>query len=308
MKKSKKKFTDFLKNLINRVINHDLSTMSAAMSYYYLSASIPLLLVLTNLVAKYLGGNRQLLIEFLGILPVQTQDLVVPMIDSLLKSPNSNSLSIITLIFAVWSASKGIFNLLDSLNKAYGTSKIKSSIGKKISSFFYTLFLILIVIIFMSIRVYGPKVISLMNGFLEKVQLDPLTKQVRMISSLISYILPLVVMSMALALLYKLAANRDKDFNITYKQGLIGGVFTTLVIYIGSFVYSFFLDNISNMSVIYGALAGVLSLFIWIMIFSYSIILGAEVIGAYIELKEGYVRKIPKSIADTIPESIKEEI
>lgn len=308
MKTNKKKFTDFLKNLINRVLSHDLSTMSAAMSYYYLSASIPLLLVLTNLVGKYLGGNRELLIEFLGILPGQTQDLVVPMIDSLLKSPNSNSLSIITLIFAVWSASKGIFNLLDSLNKAYGTSKVKSGIGKKISSFFYTLILILVVIIFMSLRVYGPKIISLINDFLEKVNLDPLTDQVTLISNLISYLLPLVVMSMALALLYKLAANRDKDFNITYKQGLIGGIFTTLVIYIGSFIYSFFLDNISNMSVIYGALAGVLSLFIWIMIFSYSIILGAEVIAAYIEQKEGFVRKIPKEIEDNIPTSIKEEI
>ena len=132
--------------------------------------------------------------------------------------------------------------------------------------------------------------------------------RVTLISNLISYLLPLVVMSMALALLYKLAADRDKDFNITYKQGLIGGIFTTLVIYIGSFIYSFFLDNISNMSVIYGALAGVLSLFIWIMIFSYSIILGAEVIAAYIEQKQGFVRKIPKEIEDNIPESIKEEI
>lgn len=308
MKTNKKKFVDFLKNLINRLLNHDLTTMAAAMSYYYLSASIPLMLVLTSLVGKYLGGNRDLLLELVGILPGQTQDLVVSMIDSLLNSPNSSSLSIVTLIFAVWSASKGIFKLLESLNTAYGASKVKSNIGEKFLSFLYTAILILVVIIFMTLRIYGPKIIDMINDFLNKISLDPLTDKVSLIYRLISGFLPLIVISMTLALLYKLAANRDKNFNISYKEGLIGGVFTTLVVYIGSFIYSFFLDNVSNMPVIYGTLAGVMSLFIWIMIFSYSIIMGAEVIAAYIEEKEGKVRIIPKKIEESIPDSLKEEI
>ncbi|MGO3018217.1 MAG: YihY/virulence factor BrkB family protein, partial [Anaerococcus sp.] len=79
-------------------------------------------------------------------------------------------------------------------------------------------------------------------------------------------------------------------------------------VFVASFAYSFFLDNMSNMSVIYGTLAGFLSLFIWIMIFSYSIILGAEVIAAYIDLKKGKVKKIPKDLEDKLPESIKEEL
>ncbi|MDD7305754.1 MAG: YihY/virulence factor BrkB family protein [Peptoniphilaceae bacterium] len=308
MKLKKFKFKDFLKNLLNRVLAHDLSTMSAAMSYYYLSASLPLLLVLTNLVGKYLGGNRDLLLEFVEILPGQTQDIIIYIIDSFFKSKNSSSLSVITLIFAVWSASKGIFKLLDSLNVAYGFGKFKSSIYEKILSFLYTLVLILIVIIFMTIRIYGPKLIDTINNFLNDFGLSPLTDQVTLISRLISGFLPLIVMSIALALLYKLAANRDKNFNITFKQGLVGGIFTTLVIYIGSFIYSFFLDNISKMSVIYGTLAGVLSLFIWIMIFSYSIILGAEVIAAFMEQRKGLIRDIPEEIEENIPDGIKDRI
>lgn len=306
MKKKQNKIIGFFKNLINRMLKHDLATMSAAMSYYYLSVSIPLMLVLTALVGEFLGGNRKLLLELVEILPDTTKELVVSMIDSLLNSQNKSSLSIITLIFAVWSASNGIFNLLDSLNKAYGTKNIKSSILKKVLSFLYTFVLIIIVIVFMSIRIYGPKIIEMINNFLSKVGLEPFTEQITYISSLISNILPLIVMSMALALLYKIAANRDKDFNISYKQGLIGGIFTTLIILIGSFAYSYFLDNMSNMSVIYGALTGFLSLFVWIYIFSYSIILGAEVIAAYIEVKEGCVRNIPKEIEDKLPDSMKE--
>lgn|SRR5699024_4554869 len=302
------KFIVFFKNLVHRVLKHDLSTMAASLSYYFLSASIPLMLVLTTLVGKYLGGNKELLLELVQLLPGQTQEIVMSMIDSLLNSPNASSLSILTLIFAIWSASKGIFNLLDSLNKAYGKDDIKSSIGKKILSFLYTFVLVLIVIVFMGLRIYGPKIIEMINNFLDKIELNPLTEQVTFISELISGFLPLIIMSLALGLLYKLAANRDEEFNISYKEGLIGGVFTTVVVFVASFAYSFFLDNMSNMSVIYGTLAGFLSLFIWIMIFSYSIILGAEVIAAYIDLKKGKVKKIPKDLEDKLPESIKEEL
>lgn len=308
MKQEQNKFVIFFKNLIHRVLKHDLSTMSAALSYYFLSASIPLMLVLTTLVGRYLGGNRELLLELVQLLPGQTQDIVISMIDSLLYSPNASSLPIVTLIFAIWSASKGIFNLLDSLNKAYGKDNVKSSIGKKILSFLYTFVLIIIVIIFMGVRIYGPKIIEMVNDFLNKIELNPLTEQVTWLSELISGFLPLIVMVLALGLLYKLAANRDEDFNISYKEGLIGGVFTTVVVFVASFAYSYFLDNMSNMSVIYGTLAGFLSLFIWIMIFSYSIILGAEVIAAYIDLKNGNDRQIPKDLEDKLPESIKEEI
>ncbi|MGO3018552.1 MAG: YhjD/YihY/BrkB family envelope integrity protein, partial [Anaerococcus sp.] len=73
------KFIVFFKNLVHRVLKHDLSTMAASLSYYFLSASIPLMLVLTTLVGKYLGGNKELLLELVQLLPGQTQEIVMSM-------------------------------------------------------------------------------------------------------------------------------------------------------------------------------------------------------------------------------------
>lgn len=300
MKTTKNKSQGFLRNLLSRVTRHDLSTMAAAMSYYYLSASIPLMLVLTSLVGKYLGGNRDLLLELVEILPSQTQDLVISMIDSLMNSPNSSSLSIVTLIFAVWSASNGIFKLLDSINTAYGSKEAKSGLATKILSFLYTFALIFVILILMGIRIYGPRIIEMVNNFLDALGLDPLIGQIGFLIKLISLFLPLIVMSLGLGLLYKIAANRDKDLYITYKEGLKGGVLATVIIYVASFLYSFFLDNMSSMPIIYGTLAGVLSLFVWILIFSYSIILGAELIAVCKELEKGQVEDMPKELEEKI--------
>ncbi|WP_276877433.1 YhjD/YihY/BrkB family envelope integrity protein, partial [Anaerococcus hydrogenalis] len=65
---------------------------------------------------------------------------------------------------------------------------------------------------------------------------------------------------------------------------------TSLMIFITSFGYSFFLNNMSNMSVIYGAFAGIIALLVWMLLFSLTIILGAEIIAAYMKTKNNYRR------------------
>lgn len=60
------------------------------------------------------------------------------------------------------------------------------------------------------------------------------------------------------------------------------------MITITSFAYSFFLNNMSNMSVIYGALAGIIALLVWMLLFSLTIILGAEIIAAYMKTKNKF--------------------
>ena len=58
-----------------------------------------------------------------------------------------------------------------------------------------------------------------------------------------------------------------------------------MAIYVTSFAYSYFINNFSNKSVIYGALAGILALFIWLLILSTLLIIGAVIIAAF---REGY--------------------
>ena len=57
----------FILNLIERIRDHDLMTLASSLSYYFLSAAIPMLLVLLNLVTKYMKGNEDVVIEFIKL-------------------------------------------------------------------------------------------------------------------------------------------------------------------------------------------------------------------------------------------------
>lgn len=286
MKINKQKIRDFIKNLIDRVIYHDISTMASSLSYYYLAAAIPMLFVLTNLLAKYMQGNDELLLEILSVLPESTQDIIKPVIDSLINSSNVTTISTVTLIFALWSASKGVQRLLISINKAYGINENRGPILEKIIGFLYTFLLIFLIIFLMILRLYSSKVMNLIDDFLKALNIGISLENFQWVIDLINGVFPVFIVIIALTFLYKQAPNRSSDYNISFKEALIGGIFSTIAMFIFSFAYSFFLENLSNMSVIYGTLAGVIALFLWIFLFSSVLILGAEIIASYKEMKQ----------------------
>ncbi len=61
MNKNKPKTKNFLLNLINRVANHDIMTYSAALSFYLLQASIPLMMVLVSVLSYFISGREDII-------------------------------------------------------------------------------------------------------------------------------------------------------------------------------------------------------------------------------------------------------
>ena len=141
-------------------------------------------------------------------------------------------------------------------------------------------------------QIYGPTILKILDSKILDITGKFLGKNLEYIVDFLSspiftiltVAMPLLIMSAALGFFYKYAPGNSEN-RIPFKQALTGGIFTTLTIYVTSFVYSYFINNFSNKSLIYGALAGILALFIWLLIVSSLLIIGAEVIAAF---REGY--------------------
>jgi membrane protein len=182
---------------------------------------------------------------------------------------------------AVRSASKGILKLLNFIKQAYGIDDTNSTLAKKVISFLYTALLIILISLVMLLKIYGQKILEIINDLIASLKLDLVLDKFSRIFDLINGIFPLLLVALALTFLYKKAADSESSFNISYKEAFLGGGFASVAIYLVSFLYSFFLENLSSMSLIYGALAGIIALLLRLLLFSYIIILGAEIIGAY---------------------------
>lgn len=277
----------FIVNLIERIKNHDLMTLASSLSYYFLSAAIPMLLVLSNLVTRYMKGNEDVVIDYIKLLPDSIRGVIMAIVKSIIDSSSVSTISTITLIFALWSASKGVSKLILAINVAYGLEDDHSLIKNKIFGFLYTFVLIFILIFIFLLRIYSKGIFNLIDDVLKLVNSDFSIKEFSWLVNLISGIVPPLILIFGLSLLYKFAPYND-SVKISFKDALVGSISTGIMITITSFAYSFFLNNLSNMSVIYGALAGIIALLVWMLLFSLTIILGAEITASYMKTKNTF--------------------
>ena len=292
MKIKKHKFIDFLKNFINRLKTQDIMTYASALSFYFLQASIPLMMVLVSVGSRFLKGNETIIYEFLNLFPKTSANLIIKALDIMFASSQSAAVTTVTVLFALWSATSGVDKLIMAINHAYGLTHQTRAIKQRLMSILYTVIFIGFIMFMLIFQIYGPSILKILDSKIltmtEKFFGDNLEAIIDFISSPIFTILtlaiPLLIMSAALGIFYKYAPSNSTN-RIPFKQALTGGIFTTVTIYVTSFVYAYFINNFSNKSLIYGALAGILSLFIWLLIVSSLLIIGAEVIAAF---REGY--------------------
>ncbi|MDU5913467.1 MAG: YihY/virulence factor BrkB family protein [Anaerococcus vaginalis] len=287
MKINQRNSKKFIVNLIERIKNHDLMTLASSLSYYFLSAAIPMLLVLLNLVTTYMKGNEDVVIDFIKLLPDSIRGVIMVIVKSIFDSSSVSTISTITLIFALWSASKGVSKIILAINVAYGIEDDHSLIKNKIFGFLYTFVLIFILIFIFLLRIYSKGIFNLIDDILKLVNSDFSIKEFSWLVNLVSGIVPPLILIFGLSLLYKFAPYNN-SVKISFKDALVGSISTGIMITITSFAYSFFLNNLSNMSVIYGALAGIIALLVWMLLFSLTIILGAEIIAAYMKTKNTF--------------------
>ena len=309
----KKDFKNFILNLLNRISRHDITTYSAALSFYLLQASIPLMMVLVTVLSYFLAGKEDIIFKFVDFLPNTTSKLIVDAINILLVSSQSPTVTTLTILFALWSATSGINKLINAINHAYGLHNNKQAIKQRLMSIIFTLVFIFLIVFLLVFQIYGSSIIGIFNSqIIEKITVHfntNIQSALDMISSplfkLFSYTVPFLIMALAVGLFYKYSPSNSKN-RIRNREAFLGGLFVSIAISLATFIYSYFINNFSNQSLVYGALAGILALFIWLLIVSIILILGAECIAAY---REGYKKDFfDKNVDNKQDGKIKEKV
>lgn len=88
------------------------------------------------------------------------------------------------------------------------------------------------------------------------------------------YLLLVVAVMIALAVLYRYAPDRDAP---KFAWVSIGAAVATAIWIVASIGFSIYVDNFGSYSETYGALAGVAVLMLWLWITAYIVLLGAEI-------------------------------
>ncbi|HYJ76744.1 MAG TPA: YihY/virulence factor BrkB family protein [Kineosporiaceae bacterium] len=246
----------------------NMSLIAAGVAFYAFLALVPTLIaamLIYGLVTDPAEVQQQVN-SFSSALPAEARTLLDQQMTSLAAASKSG-LSvgvIISLLLALWSASGGTGNLINAVNTAYDEKETRNFIKKRSLALVLTVAAILFFAIAASLIAVFPAVANAigLGGFL------------RAGFEALRWVVLLVVIAIALAVLYRVAPNRD-DPKLRWVS--VGAVVATVVWIVASLGFSLYVNNFGSYGKTYGSLAGVVVLLLWLWLSVVAVLLGAEV-------------------------------
>lgn len=258
----------FVKGLLKRYKEHEVGSLGAHMTYYWILSFFPFLIFVLSLFSFTPVAQDEFLKALSGVLPMSVYDFIYATVEHLI-SYRSETLLSLGAIGAVWTASAGVKVLIRGVNKAYGNEENRPFWILKPIAMFYTIFVAIIIVSSFILLIFGNALGKYFYIILGVSSFSRLTW------NLIRMLAPIVLMYILFLMIYKFIPNKNKRCNIIFP----GAVFSTVGLYFFSYLFSIYVDNFGRFSQMYGSVGGVFFLFTWLYISSVVILLGAEVNG-----------------------------
>ncbi|WNV77272.1 YihY/virulence factor BrkB family protein [Geodermatophilus sp. DSM 44513] len=199
-------------------------------------------------------------------LPEEAAQLIGEQLRSL-ATGNGGALSlslVVSLAGALWSVSGGMGNLITAVNLAYDEVETRNFVKLRATSLVLTLGAIVFVLVTFSLVAVVPVVLDAL----------PLGPFATVLTQVARWVLLLGVFAGSLAVLYRVAPDRDAP---KLRWVSLGAVVVTVVWALVSVAFSFYVDRFGSYNETYGTIAGVIVLMLWLYITCYLLLLGAEI-------------------------------
>ncbi len=236
-------------------------------AFYTIISIVPLLMFALSLL-KYAAPIDIATIDALlnEYLPETIAYWITAFIDSI-YSDASISLTSITAITTVWSASRATYSLTKGLRMVYANNDQSNTIRVRVYSIFLTIVFAIIIVISLVFLVFSNQLLTLLDGIVPQWLLNLWS------SPLVSILIYIGVSTLLFGLFYKyLSYSR-----LPYIEHLPGAVFTALTWMIFSRIYYLYINNYADYSIIYGSLAAIVFLMFWLRWCMLFLLVGAEI-------------------------------
>ena len=244
-----------------------LSAYAAQATFYLMLAVFPfmMLVCMASRLLPFLNEDSLLRLIRL-LLPESYRALATDLIDSYYNE-NIGSAKIVLIIFLIWTASRLIQALMNGFNTSYGIKESRSQTLLRLIGCLYTIALCVMFVTLIVMYMLGTKLIALILNHAPNFGLLELI--LRLTRNLATPVLLLIVFWLS----YVILPSRKTKFRYEFP----GALLTTIVWRGAAELYGLFLGkSFSRYSYVYGTLAGVVMILIWLYTCVYFWFIGAE--------------------------------
>jgi len=252
--------------LYEKVADDDILGNAAQVAFYFSFAIFPLLLFLTTLFGFILSNKEDLQNELYlmlsQVMPPAAYELVKKTLDEVTEKATTGKLTF-GILLTLWAASAGIDNTRGTLNEVYNLKETRSWIRAKLTSLLLTIGLGVLILVTMSLIVYG-------SQFLDSI----LPIDSTYVLQAVQWIAVLALLLFAFALIYNFAPNHDPFRWKWITPGAVIGVVLWLLFSGGFRLYLRYFDSYAAT---YGSLGAMIILMLWLYLTALVILIGGAI-------------------------------
>ncbi|TCK92846.1 membrane protein [Natranaerovirga hydrolytica] len=256
----------FIRQIQKKSSDDNISALSAQLTYFLLLSFFPFVMFLLTLLSYTPITQKEVLAAIGEVFPLEIQGVMNALLREIANN-QSNALLSITVVITIWSASKGVLAIVRGLNVAYDIAETRSFLFLRLTSFIYTIIFALIIILTFILLIFGNSILTLI------LNLFPYTLSFINVMQTVRYLVSILLLFVFFIIIYNAIPNRK----ISLSEVIPGALFASLGWIIVSISFSYYIDNFGNFSYMYGSLAGIIILLLWLYICSNIIMIGGEI-------------------------------
>lgn len=253
------------KKFFEKLQDDHISEYAAECAYFTILSFIPFLIFFLTLIQFTTVDKESIYYWVRQVIPVSMEDNIIGIVDEV-YSKSFSTISISVLV-ALWSASKGFYYLSKGLRQIYGTKKSKIDIIVRIEGILYTVIFIISIIIFLLVMLLGERIHNIFDNKIEALSI--VTSYILKIRTFL-LIIPMFIVFL---LIYKFIPRHK----LPISSQIWGAAFSAVGWYIVSWFFSLYINLFQGFSNTYGSLTSIILIMMWVYVSMFIILIGAEI-------------------------------
>ena len=258
----KRKIKKFIKKLYKVIKKPEMRILPGQLAFFLVVSIIPLVALIASIASNFSISIESLMAMIEKSLPNE----VAMIVNEVIGGKNVSFNITIFYISAFILASNGPHSMIIGANLLYKV-ETKDFMSRRIKAILMTIILVILILFMLLVPAYGDKIIGIIINSIPQMQIQ---NTVQITYGLLKYPISFLLIYFCIKLLYTMAPDKTiPSVTTTY-----GSMFTTISWILSTEIYSFYVETFNKYNLLYGSIANLLILLMWVYLLSYIFVIG----------------------------------
>lgn len=255
----------WVKGFLKKNTEDHLGAYASQAAYFIVLSAFPFCIFLLTLL-RYSPLTHEDLLNILQMLSPKMANDVIRTVMKEVYEQSTIAITSFTIIFVLWSAGRGILSITRGINEIYHINETRNYFYIRFISAVYTLWLAVALIVTLGLLVFGNVI------YRKVIQLLPVLHDFAAFVISIRMLIIFCLLTLFFIFVYRVLPNKKTPLLYV----LPGAISCSIGWMITSSIFAIYFNTSHSFTYMYGSLAGIMMIMLWLYTCMYQLFLGAE--------------------------------